>query len=202
MKINFLHPEIFKRKFNRNPKNWTIDQLHDLWIRASERTNKRRKAYSDYINTIVKEIPKNEQGEVIVFFSHKGRKSQYKLRYHQDWKSWGVSRDSVSLKNREDRLEFLLHSTTKAHEMGQKLFELDSLYMATNSSYKVKEIMWKQIEENLRGKFKDKPLKHFNKIFILGISDKKYFVEVDDRTAPHYYKFNLQNEFKDKIISL
>lgn len=204
IRVNFLQPQIFKHRFGREPKNWTIEQLHDLWLRTCERSNKRRKEYCDCVDAIAKEIPKNEKGEVIVYYKHKGRKnlSQYKLSYNRDWKSWSVSRDSVSLKTREDRLSFLLHSTTKVYEMGQKLFELDSLYMSTNSSYKVREIMWRQVEESLRQRFKDEPYKHYNKIFVLSISDKKYFVEIDDRTAPRYYKFSLQNEFNDEVISL
>lgn len=204
MRVNFRQPEVFKYKFGRNPRNWTIEQLHDLWLRASERSNKRRKAYLDYIDIIVKEIPINEKGEIVVYYKHKGRKnlSQYKLTYHRDWKSWGVSRDSVPLKTREERLSFLLNSATKTYEMGQKLFELDSLYTSTNSNYKVKEVMWRQIEDSLRERFKNEPFKYYKKVFVLNISNKKYFVEVDHTRAPNYYKFNLQNEFTDEIISI
>ncbi len=28
--VNFFYPEVFERKFNRNPKQWSLEDLHDF----------------------------------------------------------------------------------------------------------------------------------------------------------------------------
>jgi hypothetical protein len=35
--VNFLFPEVFEYKFGRKPKDWTLEQLHDLYLRAKSR---------------------------------------------------------------------------------------------------------------------------------------------------------------------
>lgn len=197
MRANFRIPEMFKYKFGRDPRNWTIDQLHNLYIRSNERTNKRRKEYSNYIDSIIKEIPKNDNGYHIVYFSNKGRDFQYEISYNTSYKSWAIRTESLELKSREDRLFFLLHSSNiKTFEMGQKLFDLGKL--RSNLHYIVKEVMWELVEKELKDRFKGKSIR--DEIFIIDISGKKYFVEIDENSYGNYYKFNMKNEFVDEII--
>jgi hypothetical protein len=35
--VNFLFPEVFEYKFGRKLKDWTLEQLHDLYLRAKSR---------------------------------------------------------------------------------------------------------------------------------------------------------------------
>ena len=44
MNYNFLYSNSFERKFNRKPKEWTIEQIHALYEKAKERSNKRWKS--------------------------------------------------------------------------------------------------------------------------------------------------------------
>jgi hypothetical protein len=41
MNVNFKK-HFFEFKFKRKPKKWTIEQVHELWLRSKERTNKKR----------------------------------------------------------------------------------------------------------------------------------------------------------------
>ena len=40
----------YKWKFNRDPKDWTIEMIHDLYLRALDRHNKRHKLVIDVIS--------------------------------------------------------------------------------------------------------------------------------------------------------
>jgi len=126
-RVNFLwnNKSYFEHKFKRNPKVWTIEEVHDLWKRACARSNSRWKIISDYTKEIVKHIPKNDRGEYVVYFKHdkSPKLMQYKFSYNRDWKSYGVSTDTVSFSNREEKLEFFT-ANELAFEMGQKYYEL------------------------------------------------------------------------------
>jgi hypothetical protein len=54
MNVNFKNTYFFEFKFKRKPKNWTIEQVHELWLRAKERTNQRRSELKKCINDIKK----------------------------------------------------------------------------------------------------------------------------------------------------
>ncbi len=167
---------------------------------SNERSNRARKVYSNYIDNIIKEIPKNDKGSHIVYFNNKGRNFQYEISYNTSYKSWSIRTDSLELKSREDRLFFLLHSSnTKTFEMGQRLFELGKL--RSNLHYPVKEAMWELVKKELKEKFKGKTSVS-GKIFIIDISGTKYFVEIDENSYGGYYKFNMKNKVDDEIISI
>jgi hypothetical protein len=67
--VNFLRKWEFEIKFGKQPREWSFKELHDLYIRAKERADKRRKEHSDFINKIIKEVQPNERGEHRVYFS-------------------------------------------------------------------------------------------------------------------------------------
>ena len=73
MNYNFLYSNSFERKFNRKPKEWTIEQIHALYEKAKERSNKRWKSRSEFIKKIVDKIPKIVKMSVIYFYHPKDK---------------------------------------------------------------------------------------------------------------------------------
>jgi len=196
-RVNFLwnNKSYFEHKFKRNPKVWTIEEVHDLWKRACARSNSRWKIISDYTKEIVKHIPKNDRGEYVVYFKHdkSPKLMQYKFSYNRDWKSYGVSTDTVSFSNREEKLEFFT-ANELAFEMGQKYYELKKL--SSDMNYKVRHFMWELIEAKLQKHFKDLDVMP-PEIFIIDIADKKYYVELDTQ---HRYRGYMRFHFKGECV--
>lgn len=196
MKLNYLNRELFIWKFKREPKDWTLDEIHDLWVRARERYNIRQKDITDYIGQIVSEIPKNESNEHIVYFQNGDRLCQYTFRYNDLFKSFGYSQDISPSKTRDDKLNLIL-SNGKAFEMGQHFRFLTR--MSTNQHYKVERILEELLNDRLRKIFKDK---RPPKTFLIEISNRQYFVESDLTNGFGFLSFKLSNQNKNEIICL
>ncbi len=191
-------PGWFKDKFNREPKNWTIEQVHDLYLRAKERYEKRRDIICEYGDKIVKEIPKNKNGEHIVYYYLDNRICYYSLSYSDTFKSYGVSQGDIQLKTLKEKLEFLT-KTENAFKLGEKYKELNKL--RTTKHYIVKEIMLDMINEKLSSRFKDVFI-HSHTIIAVQIGNKKYYMKSGENSG-HYYRFELYDEFtEDDCINL
>ncbi len=202
-KVNFLWHNLgyFEHRFKRKPKTWTIEEIHDLWKRATDRSNARRKIIADYTKEIVEHIPKNDRGEHIVYFKHDSgdRLMQYKLSYNRDWKSHGVSTDTVSFSTREEKLEFFT-ANELAFEMGQKYYELKK--MSSDMHYRVRHFMWELIEAKLQKHFKNLDVIPPD-ILIIDIADKKYYVELDTQHRYcGYMKFHFKGECVESSLKL
>lgn len=205
MKVNFISwkgwpdgDKEFTKRFKRKMKVWTIDEVHDLWLRACDRANIRQREKSAFIKEIVKEIPKNDRDEHVIYFYHRNdladQKSVrcYKLSWNSDWKSYGIGQSTVVMNTRDEKITFIL-TKDKEFEMGQKYHQLHQLdYMCTNLQWSVRKILWYLIEEKLQKKFKDVSSPD---VFILDIGAKKYFIELDDQHRyAGYKKFHMKNE--------
>lgn len=181
---SFMWNAEFEKKFKRKPKIWTIEKIHDLWVKACHRSSVRNNIISEYTNRIIKEIPKNSKGEHIVYFRHKKYPEeimQYSFSYHDGFKSYGMSTSNTNAKlmTREEKLDFFL-TNEKAFEMGQEYYKIKKMYgrNPTHLQYIVQKIMWELIEDKLRKHFKGLNITPSD-IFIIDISDKKYYVELD-----------------------
>lgn len=205
-------------KFGKKPKTQTIESVHDLWVRAKDRSIRRRKIMTDFIDEIVKEIPKDEKGKHVVYFYRDVDKIEsdclsfvkisptishqdiycYTFDYDRDYKCYGHVMGQPDLKTRDERLIFIL-SNEKSFEMGQKFRELD--IRRTWLEHKVFRTLWDMVQEKLRIEFKNSRLMS-NDIFILNISDKKYYIQVDERSHPSYPIFHMRGECKGLEIKL
>ena len=159
MRCNFLQAELFEFRFKRKPNMWTIEQVHDLWTRACERGSKRQADITSCIKNIVKEIPKNDKGQHIVYFYYKNdtHVSSYTFTYHHNFKSHGYITDTVRFSKdkvvaRDEKLDFIL-SKERAFEMGQEFYSLKK--METSLHCLVMNIMWEMVENKLRKQFKE-----------------------------------------------
>jgi hypothetical protein len=195
-------PDLFKFKFGRQPRVWTIDEVHDLYLKALDRHNKRLKLWIDCVNRIVNETNEFEKNKRKIFFTKGGKFYQRVLSKNHDYNSWGVqSADLVkfsldkTIHNRNEKLEFLLSN--------EKAFELGELYESLQGRTKhlhlyVKQILSEMVQDKLRLKFKDC---ESPRILTVTISDKRYYVECDDqhRRSKIYKKFELLNEVTEEI---
>jgi len=199
--VNFLFPEVFEYKFGRKPKDWTLEQLHDLYLRAKSRAEKRWKVSNSIMDTIDKEIPKFDNQSVVYFYQI-ANDTTYLRQYEFTWKtkyrkytSFGI-RDP-KLKTREERLDFAL-SNNRAFELGQQFYEAKKLEdVAWRSSWRVREILWHIIEEKLQKIYGETAVKE---TLLIEISGHKYFIHVDNGYG--YARFSLQNEFDGEIVKL
>ena len=191
------NPEFFKLRFGREAKRWSIEQIHDLWLRACERGNVRRKELCDYIQEIVKEITADDRGYHKVYFTHRKRPDgvcYYSFKYEPMFKSHSYSNNDFKIETRDDKLVSMLGG--KPFEMGQKFHELEG--MSTSLQHRVKHIMWTLIEDQLREKFKNEIP---SSVFIIKIGNKRYNVIPKERYS-YYHTFELCDEVDDKEIEI
>jgi hypothetical protein len=187
----------YEVKFGRTPKIRTIEMVHDLWIRAKIRSDKKRKDLIDCIDEIIKNVDpfkKDYRGddEFRVFYNN-GKYTCYYTISKSRLGGYGYSNDVLEFKNRDDKLTFLL--SNQNFELGQKFHELNKL-----SSYqhgRVEQILSDMLNKYLQDNFKE--LTGFNEIMTIKISDKSYYVNVDSSNYP-YKKFKLLNEVSEQII--
>lgn len=199
--VNFFYPEVFERKFNRKPKQWSLEDLHDLYLRAKERAEKRWKLSQSIIDTIQKEIVQFDN-KTQVYFYQTTRDTTYLRNYEFTWKnkrdkytSWSIG--DPKLNNREERLDFLI-ANSRAFELGQQFYESKTLEdMSWRTMWRVKDIFWQVLERMLRSLYESEVVKE---TLIIEVSGHKYFVHVDNGYG--YPNFRLQNEFNGEIIKI
>jgi hypothetical protein len=186
--------DLFKMKFKREPKVWTIESIHELYLKVLERHSVRQKLVIDCVNRIIDEVQEFEKGKRKVYFNRGGKIYQIELSKNSEYDSWGI-RSADLVHNRNEKLEFLLSN--------EKAFELGELYesLQGNTKYyhhRVKEILSEMIEDKLRFIYKEKEAPN---ILTVSIDDKRYYVQCDDqyRYSRIYKKFKLLNEVNEEI---
>ena len=195
MLLNF-EKSWFENNFGRKAKVWTIEMVHDLWLKTKERGDSRRKDLTDCIHEVVKNVEpfsKNyrDDNEYRVYYNSGDNVCYYNISKSILGFGYGYSRDIVKFASRDEKLTFLL-SNQKAFDLGQKMYRLEKL--CSNQHYRVREILNKMIEEKLKKRLKEYDR---NDVIVIQISDKSYFVKVDNSHFP-YKSFELLNEFTEE----
>jgi hypothetical protein len=195
-KINFIQKELFEWKFKRKPKEWTIEQVHSLYLLAKKRSSVRRKDVTDHINKIVSEVPLEDTPKYvnmsrhIVYFYHRNDDTNsihmysFQLCNHYGYPpSYSYGQDRVKFTNRDEKLEFLLNSDEKRFELGQKFHELTR--MESSLHWRVfgilSHMVEKKLEEIYKGKYPPRTL-------IIEISGIKYFIETENERGRGGFK--------------
>ena len=84
-KINYKSPELFKYRFKRSPKFWSIEELHDLYLRTKERAANRSTISRNIVNRIIEEVIPTETSRsnvtYQVYFSQKTKDKTYLRQY-------------------------------------------------------------------------------------------------------------------------
>lgn len=199
--LNSDRIELFEWKFKRKPKEWALEQIQDLWIRAEERNEKRREIISVVYDKVINEMPENDKKEKVVYFTSKDKVYSYNFRYCHDFRSYGYSSNLVTFSNdktvaRDEKIEFIL-SNDKAFELGQEFKGVQKL--KTSLHLRVKRIFLEKVEEHLKKVYKDK---FPPDITVVKVGSKKYYFAADEQNRYSYLQFHFKGEVKDNIIEL
>ena len=129
-RLNFEEGNLFKYRFKRRPKKWTIPIIHELWIRAKIRSQKRQKDLTNFLNWIVVNIKPNDGRSWIIFYDDN------KFYHLEKTNHLGVSyRIGYSGKDRESKINsIIVHSDTI--ELGKRIRQLER--MTSHLDYRVK----------------------------------------------------------------
>ncbi len=202
-KINCLNIERFKMQFGREPKMWTIEQVHDLWQRTLVKADKRCVPLLACRDEIIKHTEPDDRGIYRAYFTPDSRDEtcEYTFTYDDTIKSYWVGNSRVEFsedkfKGRNDKIQFLT-ANEKAFKLGQKYYELDK--MVTHQHRHVQSIMVEMIEEFLRRYFKENNIIPPS-VFTISIRDKKYYIQTDDEHRYVWYRFLFRDEVKEGVI--
>jgi len=58
--LNFEHEYFFEGKFKRKPRQWSISDIHTLWLKLKDRSSKRNNDFLEYLHWVVENIPPND----------------------------------------------------------------------------------------------------------------------------------------------
>lgn len=188
--INCKNIDLFKYKFNREPKQWSIEDVHKLWLKTKERDKKYRDIYLNIIDEINNVIPGDKKD--VYYYDDNNRLMKYSLFFDKRFKSWLVSKSVVSLKNREEKLNFFLANNQNI-ELGQKIYNANK-FTSGRLRYVSFYILNKLVSDELRKKFKsldiEPPIS-----FTIKLNDIEYIVNtLNDNYHTSYYEFNIASE--------
>jgi hypothetical protein len=201
-RVNFQNEPLFKMRFKRPSKIWTIDQVHELWEKACGRSYLRRIEKSKFLKKIVDEIPKGDKDRHITYYTIPDREEifTFEIKYDPEWKSYVTYRGTLRFSKdkvvaRNEKIQFLINSENKAFEMGQQYYELGKMESSIDSI--VREIMWDMVQNKLRKYFIESD-RNPDKVFLIDIASKKYYVESDGDNR--YPKFKLMGQHSPNDI--
>lgn len=205
--VNFLRKWEFECKFKRNPRSWSFKELHDLYFRAKERADKRRKEFSEFIDMIINEIEPNEKNEHRVYFHRDGGIAcMYSIR-KDDYFGFSYSTNQVNfskdvVKGREEKIEFIL-SKQKQFEFGEELRRLEK--MKSSFDRHVFDIIGQALDEKLCERYKK--VKNYNvpKVIKVKLGDVVYYAALDrdSRNSGYDWKrFEILGKEQSDIIEL
>lgn len=189
---------MFGFKFNREPKIWTIEEVHDLWIRSCERAVKRGKESTKVYNEVINEIPKIGNYKKI-YYTIDGKVYEYSFSWSSSFKSYGYSSNQVRFSEnkviaRGEKIDFIL-SNEKAFELGERYRKAKKLECSVQR--RVKSIMCEMVCDKLKEVYKDKFPPDITQV---NIGDKKYYFAVDDQNRYDYLQFHYKGEVQDNTI--
>jgi len=198
MRVNYKESHIFKFKFKRDPKDWSIEELHQLYLDSYSRTARKWEVLSSIIKRIADELPDakiyRSQETRVVYLQKDNEIVKRVFSYQVDTGGWSFGpHEDLNLstsENRDYKLELIL-SSPKNFELGH-LFEK---YVRENLH--LHRIPWEALSEKvetlLREKFRDKKAPEY---FTIDICKKKYIVHCENqhRYNKFYKKFCLKNE--------
>ena len=204
--VNFLRRWEFECKFDRDPKTWSFKQLHDLYTRAKERADKRRKEFSEFIDNIISELEPNDKGYYQVYFDREGTTSMYSIR-KDDHFSWAYSTDRVTFSKdvvagREEKIDFLLNNERK-FELGEELRRLEKMKSVFDRH--VFHIIEEAVNEKLCEKFKKIKNHLIPKVIKVDLGGNIYYAALtkDSRNSGYDWKsFEILGPEHNDIIEL
>ena len=209
VRFNWQKADSFEWKFKRKPKLRTISEVHDLYLRAMERSVKKSKEIMDCIAEIVRDIPptaayNNRYNDSYITYFYSGDVLyQYSMRYEESYDSYGTSYDRVKFDEgskeeiRDKKIHFILNNL-RALELGEKYHRLSAANK--HFHYNVREAFEVMIVESLEKKFKDTKAVDLPKAIPVVVGGKKYMFIVDPQSWGAYKKFIFLGEANEDIV--
>lgn len=140
---------MFEMRFKRKAKIYTLEETHDLWLRAKERSNKQNKVITDIINRIKTELPTLNNNKYAFFYEND------KLRYYEfsdryTFPSYSYSCNNyVEPKDKKEKRKFEIYKLLNpiSFELGEMFH--NALRHRSNKDYIVRHIMVEKIKQKL-----------------------------------------------------
>ncbi len=124
--LNFEYFSLFKSKFGREPKVWTISEIHDLWMRSKSRSSKKRKEFMDYLHWVVENAKPNDGRKWKIFYSDTSfyliEKNDVRYSKDQPTLSYGIGHIKS---DRNSKIDSIITSSDTI-EIGKKLKSLEN----------------------------------------------------------------------------
>lgn len=208
-RFNWQKADSFEWKFKRKPKLHTISEVHDLYLRAMERSAKKSKEIVDCIAEIVREIPPTPSNngrysdKYITYFYSDDILYQYSMSYETSYGSYGTSYDRVKFDEgskeeiRDKKIHFILNNQ-KALELGEKYHRLSAANKYLH--YNVREAFEVMIVEFLEKKFKDTKAINLPKAIPVVVGGKRYMFTIDPQSWGTYKKFIFLGESHEDVV--
>ena len=152
-----------------------INKIHLTFLKLKKRHEKRRKEFSDFIKEI-KKIIKPTNDNYYLFYKNDNYLFKIEISFNKTYGDWGYSHHTLSLKNREEKLDYL-EDTELKFELGKKFIELEKL-SSSIFFYYLQEV----ILNKLKYKFQYQSKYYFNDMTeIIIINNMKYLFIKRDR---------------------
>lgn len=201
-------PDLFKKKFKRELKVWTIESVHDLYVRALNRHNERHRLLLDCIDRIANQVPSTNKNERVVYYTSKGKIYSRTFFWRIDSgmvPSWSVgspnqvvNEKAISAKVRDNKLEFIL-SNEIAFELGEEYQKMRVLTKYVHLF--IFAVLEDLVQEKLRSHYEGVVAPN---ITVIDICGKKYNVYCDDnsRYCLEFKTFKILGEAPEEVINL
>jgi hypothetical protein len=200
---HFYESYFFRERFNREPKLWTLEKLHSLYLLAKERSDKRRKAFSEHVDHIIKEV---ELDQIKVYFEEEDVTYVYRITksFEFDW-SYSVETlkwSSNDVEARDEKISFLLDNK-RNFELGEEMKRLERF--RSRFEHRVFRHISDKVDKILCEKFKDVKNYHLPKILKVNIAGFIYLVQLTEEarnSSYNYKKFEIIEIENNEIINL
>lgn len=203
----FEQEYLFEQIFKRKPKVWTLEKIHDLWLRTSNRKerrlNKTRKLWKD----IIADMGNSKKEAFSIYHENEnGETYEYNFSCSNLTDDYGCSSGLVKFsddinKAREEQIDFLL-ANEKAYEWGD-LYKKDASEKQ-RFHYVVESIFFRMIEEKLMSHFKNSDVRP-KETFRISIGGKEYYIKASGDglyTKKYYVKYEFAGAVENNPLEL
>jgi len=196
-KTNFRNPEYFRLKFKRDPKQWSVEDLHQLWLKTSKRNSIRQNHYWELIREAGETLPGDKDRKSVYYYytDKEGREilRKYNIQFNLEYNGWSIGHDTVKLDNRDDKLSYWI-ADEKNFEFGRKIQAAGKFTSGRLNSI-VFHILSEEVNRILNKKFKETKTVP-PKAFTIVLGGIEYIVITDDGYGYAYNRFTITTEKK------
>lgn len=194
-----MYPELYKYKFGRDKRQRSIKEIHDIYIRAKDRSTTKQLVSWNIIDEIVKKIPAIEsRGSKthITYFYVNDILYQWEMSYNHEWDSYGISSNRVEFTGtpeeiRTQTIKFIT-SLDVEFELGEKYNKSKNYNRSLHR--RVMHYLIKAITKNLEEMYKNVTLMETPNVIPVNIGNHQYIFHAGDNSSRYYKNFELIGE--------